>query len=69
MHFGVFSWKIVLIFFYSLANDLEEDIDLDLIDTFEEFDDDDIDGLEDEEPMSSNIQQSRDMDEDVDMKE
>jgi len=40
-----------------------------LIDTFEEFDDDDIDGLEDEEPMSSNIQQSRDMDEDVDMKE
>ncbi|CAO0790251.1 unnamed protein product [Mucor circinelloides] len=48
----------------NLANDLEEDIDLDLIDTFEEFDDDDIDGLEDEEPMSSNIQQSRDMDED-----
>lgn len=63
------SGKLYLFFFYSLANDLEEDIDLDLIDTFEEFDDDDIDGLEDEEPMSSNIQQPRDMDEDVDMKE
>lgn len=52
-----------------LANDLEEDIDLDLIDTFEEFDDDDLDGLEDEELMSSNIQQPRDMDEDVETKE
>ena len=57
------------LFFYLLANDLEEDIDLDLIDTFEEFDDDDLDGLEDEELMSSNIQQPRDMDEDVETKE
>ncbi|KAK4511326.1 uncharacterized protein ATC70_012541 [Mucor velutinosus] len=53
----------------SLANDLE-DIDLDMIDTFEEFDDDDdFNELEDEEPMTSNSQRTEDMDGDVEMKE
>ncbi|CAO3650424.1 unnamed protein product [Mucor fragilis] len=53
----------------NLANDLEEDIDLDMLDTFEEFDDDDFNGLEDEEPMTNNSQQTEDMDGDVEMKE
>lgn len=44
-------------------------MDLDMIDTFEEFDDDDFNGLEDEEPMTGNSQQTEEADGDVEMKE
>ncbi|KAL9544406.1 hypothetical protein MBANPS3_007643 [Mucor bainieri] len=53
----------------NLANDLEEDIDLVMIDALDVFDDDDFNGLEDEEPIISNSQLTEDADGDVEMKE
>ncbi|KAI8637625.1 RNA polymerase III transcription factor IIIC subunit-domain-containing protein [Parasitella parasitica] len=54
----------------SMANDLEDDTNLDVIDAFEEFDDEDeSDGINDEVADSQHQEQQKDIDENVKMRD
>lgn len=58
-----------LSFSFFLANDLEDegDIDLDMLDTLEEFDDEELDGMDDDEVDSQ--QEQHVINEDIEMKD